>query len=108
MAQFSQKKATLEVDVDGMERTQLGSFLVVKPDLSFLDTTRSLGFALFGSAYHGVWQHNFFPWLEANCKGDLFAAVMSGTSIEIDPHLLAAAERTCVNQFVCTPLIYYP
>lgn len=94
------------------------------------DRDRALGFALFGCIYTGACQHHIFGFLTSNLDGSVLGLLplpLPLPQAELDvamatdlvaalpiPHmpepteLLAAAERTLVNQCIFIPTLYYP
>ena len=76
-----------------------------RADAEWLDARRSLGHTAFCAAYTGAFQHALFPWIGEVCKGGAFSALLHGGG---NLALLAAAERTLLNQLVFIPLLYYP
>lgn len=91
----------------GAARATKSEMLRIRQAIKF-DKRRNLGFALFGAIYTGAFQHNLFPWLMEHFKGTFLADLFSGMGLQVDQHLFAAVERTCVNQLACIPLLYYP
>jgi hypothetical protein len=69
------------------------------------DKTRALSFVLFDASYRGGFQHQLFPWIIDNCRGEQLQQLLGASEATA---AFAAVESTAFNQLVIVPVVYYP
>ena len=69
------------------------------------DKTRALSFVLFDASYRGGFQHQLFPWIIDNCRGEQLQQLLGASEASAT---FAAVESTVFNQLVVVPVVYYP
>uniref|UniRef100_A0A7S4B4G4 Peroxisomal membrane protein MPV17 n=1 Tax=Chrysotila carterae TaxID=13221 RepID=A0A7S4B4G4_CHRCT len=79
------------------------------PERRRYDARRALSFSVFGMAYTGCFQHGLFAWYAEVCDGSALVCLLrdSEQAQHIQP-LLAAAQKTVINQCGAIPALYYP
>lgn len=72
------------------------------------DVRRGISFIAFDSAYRGAFQHYTFPIIIDACQGNVLRGATDALHVASDPALLSTLERTCLNQLIVVPIVYYP
>lgn len=91
----------------------LGDALAQQREPGPWDKKRAASFVAFDAAYRGGFQHVAFPLIIDSCQGELLrgALTAAGISATLDGTMdviLPAVERTCLNQLILVPIVYYP